>query len=93
MAQERPFWFERKAQGFGWVPVTWQGWTVTFAWAVFTLLAYIFVPRLTESRALGHATSSVIALVSLLVFMTLVRDRVSREINTSVQPLKLSDKP
>ena len=29
----KQLWFKRKLYGWGWVPVTWQGWFVTFAYA------------------------------------------------------------
>jgi len=33
---EKKLWFKRKCYGFGWTPVTWQGWTVVIVWvAVF----------------------------------------------------------
>jgi len=36
------YWFKRKLYGWGWVPVTWQGWLVTFiGLAVLFLGAYI----------------------------------------------------
>lgn len=28
------YWFKRKIWGWGWVPVKWQGWFVTFLYAV-----------------------------------------------------------
>lgn len=34
-ARERGYWFKAKEYGYGWMPVTWQGWLVTF---FFTLL-------------------------------------------------------
>lgn len=33
---EKKLWFKRKRYGFGWTPVTWQGWAVIIVWiAVF----------------------------------------------------------
>lgn len=32
-------WFKRKTYGWGWVPVTWQGWAVTLG---YILLAFVF---------------------------------------------------
>lgn len=31
-------WFKRKLYGYGWVPVTWQGWLVVFTYALLILL-------------------------------------------------------
>lgn len=27
-------WFKRKRYGYGWTPVTWQGWLFTIAWII-----------------------------------------------------------
>lgn len=27
-------WFKRKTYGYGWTPVTWEGWAFTIAWAI-----------------------------------------------------------
>ena len=33
---EKKLWFKRKCYGYGWTPVTWQGWVVVIVWiAVF----------------------------------------------------------
>lgn len=32
--RQRPNWFKRKRYGYGWVPVTWQGWTVVGSYIV-----------------------------------------------------------
>lgn len=34
-------WFKSKLYGWGWTPVTWQGWTVTAAWAVLLFISII----------------------------------------------------
>ncbi|MCF7864956.1 MAG: hypothetical protein K9M11_00420 [Candidatus Pacebacteria bacterium] len=35
------YWFKRKVFGWGWVPVTWQGWTVIAVWLL-GVLAFAF---------------------------------------------------
>lgn len=35
------YWFKRKLYGWGWVPVTWQGWTVIGLWLA-SVLAFAF---------------------------------------------------
>lgn len=32
------YWFKRKIWGWGWVPVTWQGWLATFVYVALVLL-------------------------------------------------------
>lgn len=27
-------WFKRKTYGYGWTPVTWEGWVFTIAWVI-----------------------------------------------------------
>jgi hypothetical protein len=41
--QDNPqgFWFKRKLYGWGWVPATWQGWSVIVAY-VMSILALAF---------------------------------------------------
>ena len=34
---EQKLWFKRKTYGWGWVPVTWQGWAVTIGYVVIVL--------------------------------------------------------
>ena len=36
--RDKLIWFRRKSHGWGWVPVTWQGWTITLGWAAFLFL-------------------------------------------------------
>lgn len=31
------YWFKRKVWGFGWVPATWQGWSITLLYIVLVL--------------------------------------------------------
>jgi len=34
-------WFKRKTYGYGWIPVTWEGWAFTIAWAIALYLLII----------------------------------------------------
>lgn len=41
--KERPLWFRAKNYGWGWYPVTWQGWLITAGYAAsFTISFLIF---------------------------------------------------
>ncbi len=44
MSKQQKDWFKRKSYGWGWVPVTWQGWLATLAPVGFIAIAswYIF---------------------------------------------------
>lgn len=39
-------WFRRKTYGWGWTPITWQGWTVTFVFIAIPLLVKLIVKTL-----------------------------------------------
>lgn len=34
----KTLWFKRKTYGWGWTPCTWQGWAITFAYAVILIV-------------------------------------------------------
>lgn len=38
MTAPKQLWFKRKTYGWGWVPVTWQGWLLTFGYVALLLL-------------------------------------------------------
>ena len=50
----RKLWFKAKEYGWGWFPITWQGWAVTIAYALlFTLSFLVFfgwIGAASESR-------------------------------------------
>lgn len=39
----KKIWFRRKLYGWGWTPVTWQGWVVILVWAIFFTFAMIMM--------------------------------------------------
>lgn len=53
--QDNPerYWFKRKIWGWGWVPVTWQGWFVTVLYV--TLISLLMLSR--EEVILGNPDS------------------------------------
>ena len=38
-------WFKRKRYGWGWVPITWQGWLTIVIYLVLVLLGSLFLGR------------------------------------------------
>jgi hypothetical protein len=67
-------WFKRKKYGWGWVPVTWQGWFVTLLYVV--LISLLIVSR--EEAIPGNPDSGsnflvfglpIIVLTTLLLFI------------------------
>lgn len=69
------YWFKRKIWGWGWVPVTWQGWVVTLLYVV--LISVLVLSR--EEYVPGNPDSGsnflvfglpTIVLTALLIFIT-----------------------
>lgn len=60
-------WFVAKRYGWGWVPITWQGWLVTLAYIVFIILAFRRVDGQSHS-----ASDTLIGMFPALVIATLV---------------------
>lgn len=58
---EMKHWFKRKRYGYGWVPVTWQGWLVTTIYAGIIILGGLFLNR--EAKPVSE---------NLLVFFTVL---------------------
>jgi hypothetical protein len=55
-SQKQTYWFKRKEYGYGWMPATWQGWSVIVGFFVVLLAGtFIFedIPRNTFSKELG----------------------------------------
>lgn len=38
---EKKLWFKAKTYGWGWYPVSWEGWLVIFIWVIFFSLSII----------------------------------------------------
>jgi hypothetical protein len=60
----KKLWFKAKTYGWGWTPITWQGWALVVGYLVLlTLLAFVLLP---------HTSGSVIDTVHLIAFVLLV---------------------
>lgn len=60
-------WFKAKRYGWGWYPVTWQGWSITLVYAVLLALE---VGRL-SNYVIGHQGEPFFALVMPVLFHVL----------------------
>lgn len=40
---EKKLWFRRKLYGWGWTPITWQGWMVIIIWIIFFYFALLMM--------------------------------------------------
>jgi len=68
------FWFKRKRYGWGWIPVTWQGWLVIVVELlfIFSLSGVLLkdVPKNTYQSEVGIFLILVFLSTLLLVFIT-----------------------
>lgn len=64
--KEKRYWFRSKLYGWGWVPVTWQGWTATLAYILF------LVWNAKQIDAVSHSVSyTLIGFSPVLILATL----------------------
>jgi len=57
-------WFKQKSYGWGWTPVTWQGWVVTAVWAVL-----FFISIKTFDHEWLKNTLVIFVITALLIFI------------------------
>ncbi len=62
------YWFKRKTFGFGWTPVTWQGWLTVIIYIAFL----IFVSSNLENTSKEISPSNYFAFVALIILSTLL---------------------
>ena len=60
-------WFKKKSKGFGWTPMTWQGWLITVIY--YSTLVWFFVKISGRSYTLSDA---LLGFVPICVFLTLL---------------------
>lgn len=58
-------WFRRKTYGWGWTPITWQGWAVTFVFILIPLLVKFIVKSLDYSKSIQNF--SLLATLPLII--------------------------
>lgn len=58
-------WFKRKLYGWGWTPVTWQGWLITLGYIAFIVL---FALTIDETSPTSEVAFTFILPVALLTF-------------------------
>jgi len=64
--KNRGYWFKRRRYGYGWTPVTWQGWSTV---AAFLLIVMIASTALNDTPAKSYSLES-LAYLTLIVFAT-----------------------
>jgi len=65
----KSIWFKRKLYGWGWTPVTWQGWLVIAVWLILVLF---FALTIDENSPTREVVFTFILPIALLTF-TLIR--------------------
>jgi hypothetical protein len=40
------YWFANKKYGWGWTPITWQGWLITLLWSVVFIFICVYLVEL-----------------------------------------------
>lgn len=70
-AKDNPqhLWFKRKLYGWGWTPVTWQGWAVTLGYVVLVLLFALTI----DPNSTGREVAFTFFLPVVLLTITLIR--------------------
>ena len=69
------YWFEPKDQGYGNVPITWQGWAVTIAFSacIVAIVVALYVGMLSALAGV------VIALAVTAIYLPFIRAKTSAE--------------
>ena len=76
MANKQSYWFKRRRYGWGWIPVTWQGWLVLgvyLAIAVIAAGAFLSAPEETDRKE-----EAIYFLILTLLTISLIRISYSK---------------
>ena len=66
MKKQNTFWFKRKVYGWGWFPVTWQGWLVVSGYVVAMVVGSWLILKDAPEDELGIEFAGFLALSSVL---------------------------
>ena len=69
MEKNKKIWFKRKTYGYGWVPATWQGWTILGVWTIFFVAGCIVFSNKIEANPNEITVGIFVAYVAILVFI------------------------
>ena len=72
MKRNRKLWFRAKRFGWGWYPVSWQGWSVTIVYALLYVLLGLIFGALAPSVVLegGSIVEGSVLFISILLLVT-----------------------
>jgi len=66
-------WFKRKTYGWGWVPITWQGWAVTFTYIALAFFLALTIDENSSSREALFTFALPLALLTVMFFRILYK--------------------
>jgi hypothetical protein len=76
MENRKQYWFKRRRYGYGWIPVTWQGWSVVIGYVVIVAglaPAFLDAPEADQARELGFYLMFVAMATAGLIFISRAR--------------------
>jgi uncharacterized integral membrane protein len=69
MEENKKLWFKRKTYGWGWTPITWQGWLITLLYIVLLLIFVMTIDENSSSREVAFT----FAIPIILITVTFIR--------------------
>lgn len=75
MANNNDYWMKRRRYGWGWVPITWQGWLFTLLQTVILLIAASQIPRRPAQPSKEQLMRLIITLLCVSISLVLVGSR------------------
>ena len=69
MSEEKTNWFRRRSYGYGWRPITWQGWLVTLLTIVSILCSGAFVKQFPTNLVAIYSIIQIFISVIVLIFV------------------------
>ncbi len=71
MSQKAPYWFKARKYGYGWTPVTLEGWVTVVIYIVVSIYAFVEVhkdyPTLKQNIIAAIPTFAFVTLILLLI--------------------------
>ncbi len=62
-------WFKAKRYGWGWTPITWQGWVIMIIWILINLKAFILMDVKSHSGSDILISFAPIFIITTIIFL------------------------
>jgi hypothetical protein len=72
MKTNRNYWMKRRRYGWGWTPITWQGWLFTILQTVILLTAASQIPRKPAEPSTAQLVKLIVTLLCVGISLVLV---------------------